>query len=167
MKMTKILNYLITALFMAATGVCLSACGGDDKNLWEDTDKFEKQLYAYWGEQCVWLQGVWVEENDRDNANADYVVIERGSMGTQFRSRGMFRQMYNQHGLLVFTLGDIHRIRFDATDNYGRDCYMSWTDNTHTRLEVMQADRFSNKLYEETKSYWIKLDHIPGEQKGQ
>lgn len=167
MKMRKKSNDLLSAirkvamgamvcLGMMATTQALTACSSsDDDNLEDHINKESEKFHAYWGENLAYLQGVCVEEADKNNPNAGYTEIK--SDGT-FTSVNMLDSSRSRSGYVGQVVGDVKMLDFrDSWGNWGAMIHSEWADNSHTRIKTYRDGMDPNKY----TVYWVKLNGIP------
>ena len=151
MKRNRMKNWLWAALLVVGAGMGVTACSKTDG--WDDvSDRQETEMKKMYGDNCEWLKGVWVEESEKENPNANYVQITGDGNYTEVSDR-----VY--HGRLVFLMGNVNYVEF-RSDNSMTSCwYMDWADKTHTRLKMIPGTK--NDLDYESTRYWIKLNGVP------
>lgn len=148
--------FLFAMVCMAVCGGMMSSCGKGENDLSDVVEQDSKNRDAYWGEDFCWLNGIWVEEQDKDNPMAGYTEI------TQKKWTSVSMIEYNKvcNGSFVTRLRTVYAIGFWKSDGTKYWFQMKWTDSTKKRLEVYQEDYYGN-IIQESKCYWVKVNEKP------
>jgi len=147
---------LLALCLMAAVGttttLCLSAC--DKESPAEAFEKEEKVMTEYWGENYSYLNGIWIEEEDKSNPSAGYTVIEPGR---HYKSVNMVVPGRVASGGLSFYHSETHAVKFDEGNYYS----LKWVNASHTRIEVYNFNPYTDEVGKELVTVWIKVSSIP------
>ena len=145
------------ALCMAAipgivTTATLSSCSGD--SVQEQWDKEEESMTNYWGKDYSYLEGIWVEEPEKDNPSAGYTIVKPGRL---YESVNMVTQNRVVSGSLTFYHSETHGVKFGDANTLS----LKWLDSSHTRIEVHSFNPYTDEVYPEVVAVWVKVSSIP------
>lgn len=154
-----ILKQSLLAITMMAMGTVaftsMTSCSKNE-SLTEKIDKEESNLYAYWGENLSYLQGIWVKEEDKNDPSAGYIEVRGVNDVISYK----FFSLYVSKCIIGTTIGDVNLIFFKG-ENIGQHYYAKWTDSTHSKLEMCDYNQYTGEIDYASKRYWIKLSKAP------
>lgn len=130
----------------------LSACSSESPA--EAFEKEENAMTEYWGKDHSYLEGIWVEEEEKDNPSAGYTVIEPGR---HYKSVNMVVPNRVVSGGLTFYHSETHGVKFDEGNYYS----LKWTNSSHTRIEVYNFNPYTDEVGTELVTVWVKVSKIP------